>query len=325
VAEWSRVWVEQRGRPAFDTELRLGADGRIARLALRQSDGWGRNLIWPQRLRVVLGYANREESLPVLVEGAVTDVAAARGRNRPLYVLPNGDGLGYGRLLLDPETLRYLLSHIEDIQDELTRGSAWVDLWDNLLEARIAPSDFINLAVRALPWESNEQNTELVLGYLTRAFWLFLPQSERLARAPGIEELLRQGISRAPTASEKSAWFSAFRDVALPPDWIAWLERLWRREEKIEGLPFAETDEIPMAFELAVREAPGWQRIMEEQRDRTQDPDRKARFEFVMPALSADPAARERAFERFLRVDNRRREPWVIESLGYLHHPLREP
>jgi aminopeptidase N len=44
----------------------------------------------------------------------------------------------------------------------------------------------------------------------------------------------------------------------------------------------------------------------------------------VMPALSADPATRERAFARFRAVENRRREPWVEESLAYLNHPLRE-
>jgi aminopeptidase N len=57
---------------------------------------------------------------------------------------------------------------------------------------------------------------------------------------------------------------------------------------------------------------------------RTQNPDRKARFEFVMPSLSADPAVRERAFARLSFVENRRREPWVLESLQYLNHPLRE-
>ena len=70
---------------------------------------------------------------------------------------------------------------------------------------------------------------------------------------------------------------------------------------------------------------PGWQQILETQRDRTQNPDRKARFEFVMPALSADPAVREQAFARFRDLANRRHEPWVLESLRYLNHPLRAP
>ena len=77
-------------------------------------------------------------------------------------------------------------------------------------------------------------------------------------------------------------------------------------------------------MELAVREVPGWDRILQTQQERTQDPDRKARLAFVTPALSADPATRELAFTRFRQVENRRREPWVEESLAYLNHPLRE-
>jgi aminopeptidase N len=53
------------------------------------------------------------------------------------------------------------------------------------------------------------------------------------------------------------------------------------------------------------------------------NPDRKARFEFVMPALSGRQETRDGFFAGLARVENRRREPWVIEGLRYLHHPLR--
>ena len=135
---------------------------------------------------------------------------------------------------------------------------------------------------------------------------------------------MRAGIDRATTSSQKSSWFNAYRDITLTRPGVAWLERVWRREETIPGLTFAETDEIAMALELAVREVPGWEQILQTQHERTQNPDRKARLAFVMPALSADPATREQAFERFRLVENRRREPWVVESLAYLNHPLRE-
>ena len=69
------------------------------------------------------------------------------------------------------------------------------------------------------------------------------------------------------------------------------------RARQIAGLTFAETDEIAMALELAVREVPAWNEILQTQLDRTQNPDRKARFAFVMPALSADPRTREQAFD----------------------------
>lgn len=99
--------------------------------------------------------------------------------------------------------------------------------------------------------------------------------------------------------------------------------RIWRGEETVPGLTLAETDFIALAQELAVREAPGWQTILQQQIARTQNPDRKARLQFVLPALSADVVERDRFFASLADLANRRREPWVLDGLRYLNHPLR--
>ena len=320
---WNRAWVEERGRPEITSELQA-ANGRIARLTLNVRDPYQRGLAWPQRLKVALGYADGIRELPVDVGGSAAVVVGAEGLPLPLFVLPNGAGLGYGLFLLDDASRSYLLANLHTIDDPLTRGSAWVTLWDTMLESRIAPGAFIDLAARALPVETDEQNIQRILGYTTRAFWRHLSPDERVRLAPALERLFRNGMARAATSSAKAAWFSAFRDTALSADGLTWLEALWRREEVVEGLPFAETDEIAMSLELAVREVPAWQEILQTQLDRTQNPDRKARFAFVRPALSADTAVRDQAFARLRVLENRRREPWVIESLSYLNHPLRE-
>ena len=323
LAAWSRAWVEERGRPQFTTDLQV-TGGRIAQLTLTLVDPLQRGLVWPQRLRVALGYPEGVREWPVYVNGPSTTVDGAATLPRPQFVLPNGAGLGYGLFILDRASRTYLLGHLEAIPDPLTRGSAWVTLWENVVDANVGVGDFLDLAVRALPRETDEQNVQRVLGYTTRAFWRHLSPAERRRRGPALEAMLRSGIGSAATSSAKSAWFSAFRDIATSADAVAWIERLWRRTEAIPGLTFAETDEITMALELAVREVPAWNQILQSQLERTQNPDRKARFAFVMPALSADPAVREQAFERLRRVENRRREPWVLESLAYLNHPLRE-
>ena len=324
IAAWSRAWIEMRGRPEIRTALRLDAAGAISSLTLTESDPLKRGVVWPQRLQVALGYPDHIEKLDIALEGRETDVTKARGMKQPLYVIPNGAGLGYGLFVLDDASRRYLIEHMENISDALARGSAWIDLWENLLEGRVTAEEFLDAASRALPLENDEQNVQRVLSYLSRAFWQFLPQSERSSRAPALEAMLRQGIGRAYYASEKSAWFKTFRDVALTPDGIGWLKRVWRREERISGLTFAETDEIDMAMELAVRGIPDWHDILAEELDRIQNPDRKARFQFVTPSLSDAPATREQAFERLRSVENRRHEPWVLESLHYLNHPLRQ-
>jgi aminopeptidase N len=112
--------------------------------------------------------------------------------------------------------------------------------------------------------------------------------------------------------------------MVLTNEGLEWLENVWRRQEKLERLMFAEADEISMAIELAIRQVRGWPAILEQQLERTEDADRRARLAFVVPALSSDDSVRERAFDRFWSVENRQREPWVLESQRYLHHPLRQ-
>jgi hypothetical protein len=310
-APWSKAWVEQRGRPEISVQV---SDGRVR---LTQRDPLRRGLLWPQRLMVSVAGERREVS----IAGKTAEIAV---KGRPSYVLPNAGGLGYGLFRLDPATRRYLLAHVEELPDALDRGSAWVALYEEMVEGDVKGTEFLDAAARAVERESDEQNTQRILSYLTRTFWQELGAAQRRERAPGLEALLRSGMAKAPSASRKSAWFSAFRETALTRDGLVWLERVWRREEKVEGLTFAETDEIDMAMNLAVREVPGWEKILEAQLARTQNPDRKARFAFVMPALAADPAVREQSFARFLDGKNRSHEPWVLEAMRYLNHPLRE-
>jgi aminopeptidase N len=187
----------------------------------------------------------------------------------------------------------------------------------------VPPSAFADLAIAALPRESDEQLTSRVLGYLGNTWWRLLTPVERTARVTIVETLLRDGLKQATTASQKAAWFNALRNVSLSAETVAWLRRVWEQKEEILGLTLAEADFTALALELAVREVEGWNEILTAQLKRIENPDRKARFEFVMPALSADPAERERWFLKLADVNNRRREPWVLEGLSYLHHPLR--
>ena len=110
--------------------------------------------MWPQRLRVTLGYASGAKDLIVDVATRRTAITEAAGLEAPLYVLPNGAGLGYGYFELDDASRRYLVDHIEDVADPLTRGSAWVTLWDNMLERRVHARG----AVRRLPCARSRVN-----------------------------------------------------------------------------------------------------------------------------------------------------------------------
>jgi aminopeptidase N len=324
LARWSEAWVQEAGRPIVATNLTV-RDGRIEKLALAQRDPAGaRGLRWTQRLQIAIGLPDGTvRTLQARLADAETEIAEARGLPDPVFVLPTGGGIGYGGFELDAGTIQFLLANLPDIKDPLTRGAAWVTMWEQMLDGRATPLEVVELALRALPRETDEQTIERVLGYTRQAFWRFLAQSERTGVIQRLEPLLRTGIDQAPSQSLKSAWFSALRDTAMSEPTLRWLEGVWRQQITIPGLVLAEPDYINLALELAVREVPAWREILELQPGRTQNPDRRARFLFVRPALDADAKVRDQFFESLKDVNNRRREPWVLEGLAYLHHPLR--
>ena len=323
LAAWSRTWVEESGRPRVEVALEPDGD-EIARLAVRQSDPAEADRLWNQRLDLRLGYDGGEShTLAVHFRDAEAVVTAAAGLPVPDYVLANGAGLGYGLMALEPRTRDYLLAALPTIDEPLTRAIGWVSLWESLLEGEVDPEALIDLARRALPAETDEQNVSRILGYLASAYWRFLTPERRAALAPEIEELLWDGTVAAGSRSLAAAWFGAYRNVALSAEATARLERVWRREEEVPGVPLAERDFTALAQALAVRGAPESTEILAAQRDRIENPDRRAAFEFAMPALSADRAVRDAFFESLRDPAERAREPWVLTALGLLHHPLR--
>jgi aminopeptidase N len=315
---WSHAWVEEAGRPMITTKL---APDHVT---LAQSDPHeGRSLRWTQHMDLLIGNASTVAAVPVDLQADVIELKPPANISNPEWVLPNGGGLAYGDFILDDSTRSFLQQHLPELKDPLTRGAAWVTLWEETLDRRVRPTDFIDLALRSLPMEDTEQNVQLVLSYTSDAFWTFLSDAERRERSAKLEQTLRTGLEHTATSTMKATYFSAFRSTVTTPEGIALLERVWRRQEKIPGLILAEPDEATMALDLAVRSVPAAPAILQEQRGRFMNPDRKARFEFVMPALSDRPATRDAWFESLRDVKNRRREPWVLEGLQFLHHPLR--
>ena len=320
---WSRAWVDEAGRPNIATELQT-ENGRIARLAFSQADpAPRRGLVWTERLEVALGYDDEIRRIPVTLNAPTIEVTAAGGLPAPRFVLPTGGGIGYGGFAIDPMTREYLLRHLADVSDPLTRGSAMVTLWEDMLDGRSPAATVVEDLLSALPRERDELNLQRMLSYTEEGYWRFLPSVARDTLVPRLEGILRNGLDAAGTPSLKSAWFSALRDVAQTPATLAWLERVWRQAAQVPGLVLEEPDYIELAQQLAVRGRPNWQQILDAQFARIQNPDRKARFAFVRPSLSPDQAVRDSFFESLRNLPNRRREPWVLEALSYLHHPLR--
>ena len=317
LAEWSRSWVEEPFRP----QLRVlwSPDS----LSLQQSDpDPERGLRWTQPVEIALGYPDTVIRLTARMTGDQVSLPAPRAE-RPVWLLPGSDGIAYGRFELDSASVGGLLTRVSALSDPVLRSAAWLALWESLLGKGIPPRAFLAQLIPALEAEPDELVTQQLLGMVRSTFWRFLPDSSRRAAAPGLEAALWRGLAKAGGPSRKGAWWTTIVAVTLTPDGIDRLQQIWSRREPPAGLPLAEPQYTALAEALALRSPSEAGQILETEQSRIANPDRLARFKFVRPALSADSAVRDSVFASFASVENRRRESWVLDAVGYLNHPLR--
>lgn len=341
---WSRAWVDMPGRPRLAVQVMhaqgptlearrtsrgwsrpvpvtLAPSERPTVVAVAQDDPRGRALVWPQRIAIAIGDGAGRDTTIVTTIGADTVLAGVEWR--AAWALPAAAGLAYGEVVLDDASRTALLRTLPALADPLLRGSALVTLEEELQGGRVAPDALHATVLAMLATERDELLVSRALGTLGDLWWRWLDPAARAPQADAQEAALRAGLARATTPGAKLAWFRALSNTALTPETIAWLARVWRREEAVPGLALGEDDETALALQLALRDVPDARAIVETQRTRITNPDRRARLAFITPAAVGDAAERARFVESLRVPENRRREPWILDGMALVHHPLR--
>ncbi|MBB4601856.1 aminopeptidase N [Hymenobacter luteus] len=316
---WNQVWVNQPGRPIFDYQLQT-KDGSTEVVITQQAEDKSDRL-WPQLFEVLLVYPDgRTKEVAVNMNQRQVVLPPAEGKAAPAFMLFNSSGLGYGVFPIDKQ----LTSNLGKLQNPVARAAAYVNLYENMLVGRsLSPRQLLEVYRRTLPQEKEELNIKLLTGQLTDIYWKLLKPAERLALAPTLEKELWQAMQQNPAANSKKLLFKAYQSVALTKDAQTRLYQIWDQQQAPAGLKLTEDDYTALALALAVRDYPAATPILPHQLTRIQNPDRKKRMEFLMPALSPDVQTRDAFFASLSEEKNREKEAWVTSALAYLHHPLR--
>ena len=322
--KWDKAWVKTAGWPRIFYQPKKHRDGSLRRWTLYQANKDNEKDWWPQHFQLHL---KTRDTLMIYEVDMETKLAYSRNWDRPnsrlTYLLPNSDGRGYGYFQLDQVTIDYLLDNIMDFQDPVTRASVWLMLWENFLEEQIPPSRLVQSIIEVLPKESEPLIMDKLVNDLSIVFWKFLTSEERSQLAVKIEGVLLNLMINLEPEALKKVFFKGLTQIAISQQGVEVLLKLWQENIKIEGMTLGESDFTRLAYELAVREAMDPKIVLTEQMNRVNNPDRKRKMEFVSSALSLSSEERDGFFASLRDAENRSHEPWVLEALRYLHHPLR--
>jgi aminopeptidase N len=314
--EWSRMWVREAGMPVI-TPIIAKEDGY--RVSFREDDPAETLRHWPQTL----------EAMIITASDTVTGEVTPANRNsfissveEPLCIIPDISGRAYGTFLLDSITVAYLTSHISEFKDPLLRGILWINFYENLVNGYVQPAEFFKTVFSTVETEADLQLRNYLTGRLSSVYWDYLTDEERVAAAPGAEAMIRKKITDALAASDKRTWYGLYLRIAVTDKGLAYLNDTWKRSELPGGVKLSEDELCTLALTLGLKGHPDAQKIIAAQRERITADDRLQRYDFMIPSVSPDPAVRDAFFNSLRDPAGREHEPWVLEALDYLHHPM---
>ncbi|MGB7922121.1 MAG: M1 family aminopeptidase [Pyrinomonadaceae bacterium] len=313
---WAAVWVKRRGMPDVRAEWSADERGRIDSFTIKQEDILGEGGAWPMRLRLLLAYDDAPpETFTVTLTGSgATSVPGVIGLRRPVYVFTNAGDYGYGRFLLDEESERAVIKRLGGVSDDFLRALLWGSLWDSVREARLAPSAYIDLAIRLLPAERDEVTAQSITGRASTAFNRYLSDAQQQEVAPRLERLFSASMLNAEKVGLRITYFRAFQSIATTIEARATLKKILRGEVVIPGMTLRSRDCFDIITALLARDDPEAPALLEAQSERDTTDDGK-RYSFATGAAHAATQTKKRYFDAYLN-DPKLAESWIEASLN---------
>jgi len=322
ISAWSQAWVFGKGRPmirfeyffnkGFINSVKLTApvqDSNQAFPAQRLSPVIADGAVMPLGGSWFFEQTPQEFELPALTRA-------------PFLMLLNGAGAGYGYMAPDRVSRQYLLEELPLREDDYLKAAGFLNLHEDFLEGHFSCEGYLQALATGVSTTQNPQLARYLLANLQTIYWRFLDGQTRQRLSQPVETMLWEKMVKA-SRDNKSLYLDAFIGISLSAEAQLKMQKLLNNELSVWGLRLSEDHRFAMVATLMLNNHPRAERQAQRLQAATTNPDRLRRIQFVLPALSGDPHVREAFFESLADPANRRPEPWVIEAITYLHHPLR--
>ncbi|MDV3952720.1 aminopeptidase [Elizabethkingia anophelis] len=317
---WNKVWVNEPGRPIIDYTIKYKGN-KIENFKISQHPEHGdTQKLWPQEFQISLFYPDKIEKVDVRFSEKQQDIPELKGMLKPLFVLQNSSGIGYGVFNVDND----LISGFSLIKDPVSRASAYISLYENILGGSgITPQELLHFFAGQLQKESTELNLRLITGYISGIYWGFLTESIRNKESESLENIVWNALQKQAAVNNKKNLFDCYQGIFRSRKAYDNLYTIWKSQTAPQGITLNDEDFTNLALALSLRNNNN-NDLLQEQLTRTKNPDRINRFKIIMKAASSDKKIRDEFFNSLAERQNRSNESAVGSALGYLHHPLRQ-
>lgn len=306
---FSDVWVKQKGMPVINSNRMSDI------LRVRQTDPYGRNLVWKQGFDI--GYVDENGKFcqqHIYMDDR--DCVLYVGYNDGVFVNSNAEG--YGQFNLRSEGISTMSEAWKTMADnDLSRYAAVLNLYENFHQGHITAGDLTKVLIEFLTHEKNELIASTTCSYISD----LLPNLDDKER-DDTERSLSDLMENHSLQSVRQTLLRQLSLHAVSPTVVDKMDEIWKKQS---ATFLNHRDYMRMAYHLAIMQPDQWQQILDEQRGRLNNEDQRREFDFISRACNPDTQVQQQLFNELLRAENRRIEPWARDMLALLNDPTREP
>ncbi|MGN0309230.1 MAG: M1 family metallopeptidase, partial [Bacteroides sp.] len=251
-------------------------------------------------------------------------------RRQAAHFRDGSDGNFYGSMQLSAQQIDSLLAYWPTERDATARQALLMNLHENYLECRLGDDRWLEFLIDRITEEHEQLTASTLVSYLHEPLLLRLVCSADSdaaeasavagAAAEDAEGRLMALADTHPLPSVRTQLLRLLAGVASSSRCVEQLYQLW---DTATDQRLSERDYMTLAYELAVRLPQQADAIVEKQRSRLTNSDRRRQFDFIARAVAPSATQRDALFASLAEPDNRRIEPWTLSQLYYLNHPVR--
>ena len=317
---WSDVWVNNSSRPIFSNAIEYDVNNKITSFKLSQKAEDKTDHSWPQTFEVLFLYPDKTKTLTINMIGNELVLDEAIGLAKPTSIVYNSNAEGYGVFPIQEEDLDI----IPTINDQVARGYAYINVYENMLNGSITPAAAIKLYTKGITNEKNELLINLISRYTTSVFWKYLTADQRLFYQNEITQQVWSKLQEELPASIKKTLYSTYVSLGYTNESLGKLYSIWNKDITINNLKLNSDNFTELAMNLALYEHPESESILKTAEQAISNNDKLNRFQFLLPSLSKDIETKNAFFESLKLEENRAKESWVVNAMNNLNHPLHQ-
>jgi aminopeptidase N len=194
----------------------------------------------------------------------------------------------------------------------------WGSLWDSVREADLAPREFLELALRLLPAESDESLAQSLIGHVATSLHRYASEATRAQMVPRAETLALDRMLGSSDQDFRIIWFRGLRAIAESSEGREKLKDLLSGKLKVPGVELRPLDRWSMVTALIALKDPDADAFFaaEQKLDKTGD---GQKYAYMAQAARPDASTKQRYFNEYLH-DPSRPEDWIEQSLGAFNY-----